>query len=151
MIVPLDVEDDFGRPTRPTISFLRYELEIGYQSPTGAERIGRLRLLRESLEHINQGDAQLHLRFPHSKKNFRSSVIQGHRSGVAFISTSEESGEPVIGIHQDGGSRGKPRPSAASRAPGTVVSTVTGSDDPTILAVRREMQSWRRLRLGPRH
>lgn len=149
MIVPLKVEDDFGRVAKPTISFLRYELEIGYQPPTGVERIGRLRLLKEALRHINIGDAPSRLRFPHSASRFRSSVLQGRRSGIAFISTSEEHGEPVISIHQDGGSRGKPRPSAASRAPGTVVSTVTGSDDPTILAARREMQSWRRLALEP--
>lgn len=149
MIVPREVEDDFGRIAQPTITFLRYELEIGYQAPTGVERIGRLRLLRESLRHINIGDAPSRLRFPHSAARFRASVLHGRRSGVAFISTSEEGGEPVISIHQDGGSRGKPRPSAASRAPGTVVSTVTGSDDPTILAVRREMQSWRRLALEP--
>lgn len=149
MIVPLEVQDDFGRTAHPTISFLRYELEIGYQPPVGLERIGRLRLMKESLGHINIGDAPSRLRFPHSAAHFRSSVLRGRRSGVAFISTSEENGEPVISIHQDGGSRGKPRPSAASRAPGTVVSTVTGSDDPTILAARREMQSWRRLALEP--
>lgn len=149
MIVPLVVEDDFGRTTKPTISFLRYELEIGYQPPSGVERIGRLQLLREALTHINQGDAPLHLRFPHSASRFRSSVVQGRRSGVAFISTTEENGEPIINVHQDGGSRGKPRPSPASRAPGTVVSTVTGSDDQTILTARREMQSWRRLALEP--
>ncbi|UQU64438.1 AAA family ATPase [Couchioplanes caeruleus] len=149
MIVPRQVEDDFGRIAKPTISFLRYELEIGYQAPSGAERIGRLRLLKEALRHINIGDAPSRLRFPHSAAHFRSAVLQGRRSGTAFISTSEEQGEPVISIHQDGGSRGKPRPSAASRAPGTVVSTVTGSDDPTILATRREMQSWRRLALEP--
>lgn len=149
MIVPREVEDDFGRVAKPTITFLRYELEIGYQSPTGADRIGRLRLLKEALRHINIGDAPSRLRFPHSAAKFRSRVLHGRRSGIAFISTSEEGGEPVVSIHQDGGSRGKPRPSAASRAPATVVSTVTGSDDPTILAARREMQSWRRLALEP--
>ncbi|MDG6102305.1 AAA family ATPase [Dactylosporangium aurantiacum] len=149
MIVPWDIEDDFGRAAHPTISFLRYSVEIGYAPPFGIEKIGRLRLLHESLTHINQGDAASRLRFPHSAKNFRSNVIKGRRSGTAFISTSVETGEPVISIHQDGGSRGMPRPAAASRAPATVVSTVTGSDDQTILAARREMQSWRRLALEP--
>lgn len=149
MIVPLFVEDDFGRTASPTTSFLRYELEIGYQPPSGIERLGRLRLVREALRHINQGDAPAHLRFPHSAARFRSAVLRGRRAGKAFISTTEVNGEPIINIHQDGGSRGKPRPSPAAKAPGTVVSTVTGSDDQTILAVRREMQSWRRLALEP--
>jgi predicted ATPase len=34
MIVPLRVEDDFGRPAKPTTSYLRYELELGYQART---------------------------------------------------------------------------------------------------------------------
>ncbi len=149
MLVPAKIEDDFGRPAKPTISFLRYELEIGYRPPTGIERIGRLTLLAERLTHINQSQATEHLRFPHSAKHFRRAVVFGRRSGAAFISTSVENGEPIISIHQDGGSRGQPRPAAASRAPATVVSTVTGSDDPTILAARREMQSWRLLALEP--
>lgn len=149
MIVPSHVEDDFGRPATPTISFLRYEVEIGYQPPVGLEKVGRLVLFKEELTHINQRDAGRHLLFPHSSKEFRDKVVFGRRSGTAFISTTYENSEPVISIHQDGGSRGKPRPAAASRAPATVVSTVTRSDDPTILSVRREMQSWRRLALEP--
>ncbi|WP_369041776.1 AAA family ATPase [Streptomyces sp. Midd1] len=150
MIVPQAVEDDFGRQAKPTTTFLRYELELGYQAPTGIEKIGRLTLLSESLRHINKGDARAHMNFPHSAKKFRDKVVQGRRSGIAFISTAtDQNGEPIISIHQDGGSRGQPKPAAASRAPATVVSTVTSSDDPTILAVRREMQSWRRIALEP--
>lgn len=149
MLIPLEVQDDFGRLARPTASFLRYELELGYQPPTGREKIGRLSLLAERLNYVKSGDAAAHLRFPHSAKDFRAKVVTGRRFGAPYISTSTDSGEPVISIHQDGGSRGQPKPAAASRAPATVVSTVTSSDDPTILAARREMQSWRRLALEP--
>lgn len=151
MIVPPgDVEDDFGRISDPaTSSFLRYELELGYQAPRGAEKIGRLVLLHESLGYIRKGDALSRLGFRHSKPLFRDTMIQSKRYGTSYISTSVEDGDPVIRIHQDGGSRGQPRPAAASRARATVVSTVTSSDDPTILAARREMQSWRRLALEP--
>jgi predicted ATPase len=151
MIVPLEIEDDFGRAAKPTTSFLRYELEIGYQEPSGLDRFGRLMLLRENLRHITKGEAKQHLRFPHSAGQFRNAVIAGHRSGAPFISTDTDatSGESIVKIHQDGGSRGQPKPAAASRAPGTVVSTITSSDDPTILAARREMESWRRLALEP--
>jgi predicted ATPase len=155
MIVPAAVEDDFGQPAKPTISFLRYELAIGYVPPSGLERIGRLALLSERLTHINQSDAAARLRFPHSAKSFRRSVVFGRRSG-AFISTSyidfatSEFGEPIIILDQDVGDRGQPRLQAhADRAPATVVSTVTSSDFPTVLAARREMQSWRVLALEP--
>jgi predicted ATPase len=149
MIVPQDVEDDFGRQAQPSITYLRYELELGYIPPSGAEKVGRIGLLAENLRHIRLGDAASRLRFPHSAQRFRKAVLAGHRSGTAFISTSMVEGQPIVSIHQDGGSRGQPKPAAAARAPATVVSTVTSSDDPTILAARREMQSWRRLALEP--
>jgi predicted ATPase len=151
MIVPLEIEDDFGRVATPTTSFLRYELEICYQEPSGLDRFGRLTLLREHLRHITKGAAKNHLLFAHSATHFRNQVITGHRSGAPYISTDTDvlSGEPIIKVHQDGGSRGQPKPAAASRAPATVVSTTTSSDDPTILAARREMESWRRLALEP--
>ena len=149
MIVPPEVEDDFGQAARPTISFLRYELEIGYAADPNLERRSRLVLLAERLRHINLGEAPAHLRFDHSAKEFRQHVVFGRRSGVAFISTTGESPDRVITVHQDGGSRGQPRRASAIRAPATVVSTITVADDPTILAARREMQSWRRLSLEP--
>ncbi|MBB4906998.1 AAA family ATPase [Actinophytocola algeriensis] len=149
MIVPGEVEDDFGRAAKATITFLRYELVIGYAAPSGLEKVGRLVLLEENLRHIKLGDAPAHLRFPHSTGKFRNAVLHGKRSGTAFISTIVEDGQPIVSIHQDGGSRGQPKRAAASRAPATVVSTVTSNDDPTILAARREMQSWRRLALEP--
>ena len=149
MIVPRDIEDDFGQAAVPSISFLRYGLEIGYADPREGERRGRLVLLAERLEHINVGEAAKRLRFPHSAKDFRREVVFGRRSGVAFISTREDGDERVITVHQDGGSRGQPRRASATRAPATVVSTITVADDPTILAARREMQSWRRLALEP--
>lgn len=149
MVVPPNIEDDFGQMVEPSISFLRYELEIGYSTPTNVDRRGRLVLLAERLKHINIGEAAGHMRFPHSAKNFRNAIIFGRRSGVAFISTRQDGNDRVITVHQDGGSRGQPRRASATRAPATVVSTITVGDDPTVLAARREMQSWRRLALEP--
>lgn len=149
MILPGQVEDDFGRQAKTTITFVRYEVDIGYEPPAGLEKLGRLVLLRESLIPIKLGDAAKRLGFRHSASNFRKHVITGRRAGAAFISTERREGGTVITIHQDGGSRGKPQPASAARAPATVVSTITGADDPTILATRREMQSWRRLALEP--
>jgi predicted ATPase len=151
MIVPSQVEDDFGRQVKPTTSFLRYEVELEYQPPEGRghTQLGRIALVREGLRHIKLGDAPGHLPWNHSKKQFRDRVVFGRRSGTAYISTALEEGVGVVSVHQDGGSRGQPRTSPASRAPRTVVSTTTTSDDPTILAARREMQQWRSLALEP--
>lgn len=151
MLLPVEVEDDFGRLTEPTSTFVRYELTLRYQQPSSERaQTGRIVLVSESLRHITSGDAGDHLRWPHSKKHFRDIVVANRRQGTAFISTTvDDDGERVVNVHQDGGSRGQPRKSPASRAPRTVVSTTTTYDDPTILAVRREMQQWRTLALEP--
>ena len=151
MIVPAHVEDDFGRNAEPSVTFVRYEVEIGYEPATGLEKIGRLVLIRESLQPIKLGEARRRLGFPHDK-TFRDAVVTGAnraRTKSPFISTADREDDSVIIVHQDGGSRGKPKPASAARAPATVLSTITGADDPTILAARREMQSWRRLALEP--
>lgn len=159
MVVPRHVHDDFGREAEATITFLRYDLELGYEPPTAMATLGRLILQREELRHIKLSDAPRHLRFPHSAKEFRGEILHGRRAGQAFISTvdkievDEKSGEElrrrVVQVHQDGGSRGPARPSPATQAPGTIISTGTQSSDPTILAARREFQSWRLLALEP--
>lgn len=149
MLVPSRVEDDLGAEAKATTTFLRYELTLGYESPEGQGSVGRLRLLGEELRHITKGDASRHLRFPHHAKKFREVVVSGERRGGAFLSTEERDSGTVINVHGDGGSRGRPQPRATARAGRSVLSTVTTNDYPTILAARREMQSWRRLALEP--
>jgi predicted ATPase len=147
MIVPTEVEDDFGTSVPPAITFLRYEVRLEYEAPTAAVRQGRLVVVHEELTHINRGDAAAHLRFDHSAKRFRAAVVTGERRGGAFIST--EPSQDRITVHQDGGSRGRPKRQLPLRAPTTVVSTINSENDPTVLAAKREMQSWRRIALEP--
>ena len=152
MIVPMEVEDDFGRVAHPTTTFLRYTVKLRYLPPDTAAftRFGRIALVSESLTHITKSVAAKHLKWKHNASTFRDAVVSGRRSGVAYISTRiEEDGTVVVEVHQDGGSRGKARPSPADRAPRTIVATTTTADEPTILAARREMQNWRKLALEP--
>ncbi|TDT14781.1 putative ATPase [Ilumatobacter fluminis] len=147
MIVPPRVTDDFGVHVEPAITLLRYEVELGLKRSTGTSRGGQLVVEREELRHINRGDAHKHLRFRHDVKKFRNAIVVGERRGGPFISTEPENDR--ITVHQDGGSRGRPRRQLPTRAGTTVVSTINSADDPTVLAVRREIQSWRRLALEP--
>ncbi len=147
MVTPSDVVDDFGTTVSPSISLLRYELEVGVEASTTASRHSRLVVEREELRHINRGDAHKHLRFPLSVSQFRNAIVNGERRGGPFISTPE--GDDRIFLHQDGGSRGRPRHPLPTRAGTTVVSTINTADNPTVLAAKREMQSWRRLALEP--
>lgn len=150
MIVPREATDDFGERATATTTFLRYDIAIGYEPPMPPRHLsGQLHLLSESLRHINKSEAPRRLAFPLDAKRWRDQVISGRRSGTAYISTEGKGADRQVKIHQDGGSRGQPRVASAARARSTVVSTTTQVDDPTILAARREMQSWRRLALEP--
>ncbi len=149
-IVDRHVLDDFGRDAAPTATFLRYELELGWIPPGDPFGLGgdRIRLIKEELGYITLRDAAKKLPWQHSKLLFRDKVVFNKRRSSSYISTTND-GTGIIEVHQDGGSRGQTRKSPADRAPRTVVSTTTTSDDPTILAARREMQNWRILALEP--
>lgn len=149
MIIEPEVVDDFGRSARASSSYLRYEVGIGYDS-SSSESLERLVLLEETLNYITEGDAVKRLRFPHSAKEFRKTVIHNtRRTRQGYISTeSGADGQTEIHIHQEG-SAGRPQRAPARTAPRTIVATSNTSVTPTILAVRREMQNWRILALEP--
>ncbi|MFT4081073.1 MAG: AAA family ATPase [Nocardioides sp.] len=146
MIVPEQVEDDFGQEATATSTFLRYELELEYVPPgaNGPVQLGSIRLVSEDLNYITQGRAVQNLRWAHSAAKFRQQVVKNDRKGTGYISTGEAG---TFQVHQDGGSRGQPRRSPAALR--TVLSTINTADDPTALAARREIQQWRNLALEP--
>lgn len=150
MIVPDKVQDPFGNIAKPTKTFLRYELELEYEEPSGSDRYGRIRLAREHLVHINQKDAARHIRWGHDVRMFRRNVVVGTPRAGPFISTTRsENGATVIHTHQDGRSRGRPRPSPARDASATTVGATASVDDPTVFAVKQEMIGWRQFSLEP--
>jgi predicted ATPase len=151
MIVDPQVNDDFGRPAEATSTFLRYEIEIGFEPAAHRGNLGRLILLSETLDYITEGEAASKLKFPHSAQNFRrTAVINKRRTPSGFISVRKaEDGQTEIIVHQDGGSRGPGQVAPASTAPRTIVGTSNTSATPTILAARREMQKWQVLALEP--
>lgn len=150
MIVPRTVRDQFGNLAKPAITFLRYELELEYDEAAGSDRYGRIRLAREQLEHINQKDAFRHIRWDHDAEAFRRNVVVGARRGGPFISTmTAPDGSTIIRTHQDGGSRGQPRPSSAQEARATTIGATASVDDPTIFAAKQEMIGWRQFALEP--
>ncbi|TAJ17050.1 MAG: hypothetical protein EPO68_10030 [Planctomycetota bacterium] len=142
MLVPLNAMDDFGQRVEPAISIVKYLVHFGFER----EPRPRLVLRREELTHIMKGKAEESIGFPHSA-TFRESMVQGRRSGKAFISTIDESGQAVVVLHQDGGSRGRPVPAGPS--PRTVLGGTSSADYPTVIAARREMSSWHALHLEP--
>lgn len=142
MIVPRETEDDLGRLASASATYLRYEVELGYLPPAGRERAGRLSLLSESLRPVPAA----RLRFPRPAL-FDSAVLTERDAGAAFISTEVIDGQAMVSVRADDNSRSQP--ALAARTPATAVSTITDSAHATILAARREMQSWRRLHMQP--
>lgn len=150
MIVPHDLIDDFGRKASATSTFLRYEIELARESKDEESSKLGIYLAKETLAHINQGEASGLLGFPLNVSKFRNQVVVNKRKGAGFISTQVvEDGIIEIHLHQDGGSSGKPQKIPAKFIPKTVVANTNSVVWPTILAARREMQSWRFLSLEP--
>jgi predicted ATPase len=150
MIVEPEVVDDFGRTDRARSTYLRYELAIGYEEPNERGTLGRLVLQSETLDYITEGEAAGRLRFPHSVKLFRRSIVDNRRRAQSgYISTVRApDGRVEILVHQEGHA-GSPQRAPAATAPRTAVATVNTTANPTILAVRREMQRWHLLSLEP--
>jgi predicted ATPase len=141
LLIDRDVEDDFGVPAKAAITTLRYEVAFRLASEDGVER---LELVEESLRPIPLEKARRSLGFP-SDPEFKATAIDGRRT-THFISTSLGPGGPQVKVHQEGhGGREVPAP----RSSRTIVGGTVSSDFPTILAVHREMESWRTLLLEP--
>ncbi|NWB51263.1 AAA family ATPase [Pseudomonas gingeri] len=150
MIVPLDIVDDFGRKAQATSTFLRYEVEIARDPLEEDSGTLGLYLSRETLSYITKGESANFLHFPLSASQFRNQVVVNDRKGAGYISTKQmDDGIVEISLHQDGGSSGQPQKFPARRVPKTVVANTNSAAWPTILAARREMQSWRFLSLEP--
>ncbi|MFI9385125.1 AAA family ATPase [Kutzneria sp. NPDC052558] len=143
MLVPSDVLDDLGESAAATWTFLRYELELGYLRPSAGGR-GELLLTKEDLLRADHVD-RLGL---WSAEQFMNSVLHGRPSRDPLLSTHHVDESNLAYSKADVGSRGR-FPRAAVRTARTVLSSISSGDEPTLLAARREMQSWRRLALEP--
>ena len=134
MIVPRRVEDDYGVSASASITSLRYEVAFRLH---GGEQ---LELVQESLMPRRITESRGDLRFP-SSKEFREAAIVGRRP-QPLMSTHEDG---AIQLHQEGHGGRKVPMSRSSR----VVLQSANADFPTLLAARREIESWRSLLLEP--
>ena len=57
MLIPGKGIDELGQTAEASITFLRYELVLGYERDPGVQQVERLVVRREDLQHINIGDA----------------------------------------------------------------------------------------------
>jgi len=148
LIIPEEGQDDLGQLAKATYTFLEYRLELAYRGPDEAGSLGALEVLSEDLKYLPKGEAHQHVPFPHSARDWRSTVIKGRRTSP-YISTEPTINGAEIRLHQDAGRGGKPVSYRASTLPRTVLSSATASESPTVSLARKEMRSWKVLQLEP--
>lgn len=148
MIISEEGVDDLGQQAKATTTLLRYRVVLAYRIDDNLPSLGSLELIEERLEHLKLGDWGKHLKFAAHRMDWRDSVLKGMRR-VPFISTRIQGGDRVIKVHQDGGTGVRSQTILSKTLPRTVLSTINTAENPTALLARREMQSWRLLRLEP--
>jgi len=139
LLIERNVQDDLGVPAQAATSSVRYEVAFRWSHRDNTEY---LELARESLKPLAGRERKPG--FPASR-GFAASTLSGRRAGD-FVSTSLGDRSLHIKVHQDGTTG---RRIALDRAPRTIIGGLAMSDFPTILAVHREMESWRTLFLEP--
>lgn len=143
-IVSNEVTDDFGRKAVPSTTFLTYRIELKYVND--GEFNERIELVSEHLTYLPRGHAKKRIGFLCSKDFFTSAFIGERRA--PFITTEHDAGISIINVSQDGNS-GRPSKVPAQNSPRTVLGSANTDERPTVLAARREMQSWKLLQLEP--
>lgn len=145
-IVGNEVIDDFGRKAKPSTTFLIYKIELKYV--IDAEFNERIELVSEHLTYLPKSSAKKRIGFSCSKEFFNSALTGERRA--PFITTEQdlETGSSTINVSQDGNS-GRPSQIPAQNSPRTVLGSANTDERPTVLAARREMQSWKLLQLEP--
>ncbi|MES2325522.1 MAG: AAA family ATPase [Pseudomonadota bacterium] len=141
-LVEQKVVDDFGREAKPKVTFLTYGLTLRYVPANGSVPEG-IELAAESLNFIQKGVAKRELGFEVSKE-FLASVYHGG-SKIDFMYMDDDAAG-VVKIRQDQ-TNGPPMSVPIAKAGRTVLSGINTIDRPTVLAARREMQSWVLLQL----
>jgi len=147
MLVGPRVRDDLDQEAAPSARHLRYTVELRHIHHPGS-LVPRIEVTHEALDYLNKDDSSAALPFAKKKKAWIRSV-QGGRRTSPFISTRSGSDGTYIKIHEDSGHQGRPRELRASTLTRTVLSTINTIENPTALAARREMQSWKSLQLEP--
>jgi hypothetical protein len=149
MVIPKIGQDDLGQEARATTTFVRYALELHYIGRDAKENLpARIEIAREELSYVKAGEVKRALGFPASPSWIKTAV-SGVRYTSFYISTSGESQNRTISMHQDGGGGGRVRKLLAKTLPRTVLSSANAVENRTATLVKNEMLSWKRVQLEP--
>jgi predicted ATPase len=147
MLVGPEVKDDLDQIAKPTARHLRYTIELRHSRQTGT-LVPKIEIIHESLDYLKREESTIELPFAKRKNKWLHSVQGGIRT-KPLISTLNKDDGAYIRIHEDSGHQGRSRVLKASTLTRTILSTINSIENPTALAAKREMQSWRLLQLEP--
>ena len=143
LILPIEIEDKFGVRAEATKSALRYEVGFCLDEENVP---ARLQLAYERLTPLTNIEAGQSVGFSWDK-SFLKTVLLGRRT-TPFISTEGTGESAYVSIHQDKRS-GRLRRNPAARSFTTILGGTDSAEYPTVLAAKREMESWQTLLLEP--
>lgn len=147
MIVPRRVQDDLEQEAKPSVTSLRYTVVVRLRDMSHS-LVPKLELVEERLDYVRKSAILVELQYAKKRKEWLESILEGRRTSP-LISTEGSAEGAFIKVHEDSGHQGRSQQRRASSLPRTVLSTINTAENPTALAARREMQSWRLLQLEP--
>ena len=150
MIVPGKITDDFDREGQPRATLLEYSLTLKLLR-TGDSLREPIVIEKEELRAKSASAMRKvfdEILTPEQAEKF---IFGPGSRNTPFIETVDiASDEPKIKLWGDGKQNSGRTPSfAARKTPQTILSGVNSTTHPTVLAARREMQSWKLLQLEP--
>ena len=146
MLVNKTVKDKWGGETTLKYTRLRYKLHIKQEK--NDRGIEQLYIKQESLNKIDTNKDEWIKKYILNKhqKKWKPKVVVGE-GRHSYISTSLETEQLKIQIHQDGKREGKVIPANATEQ--TILSSINSIDFPHAFAAQQEMKNWRFLQLNP--
>jgi len=145
MLVEPQIQDSWGAEATLPYTRLRYALEI--RRSTDELGLERLYVTHESLTAIARKNDEWIKKHIGEHESVWLPPLKSGRS-APFISTDTAEGSvATIYLHQDG--RKGRRASVAEKAERTVLSGVTNTEFPHVLAAREEIRGWKFLQLNP--
>jgi predicted ATPase len=145
LVVQPEAANDYGQIVTTKTPAVQYEVALRM---SGSGRSARLELVRESLVPLSRGAVDRAFRFTQPAKEFLRKVRPTGKRTEPFLSTVSGALGTEIHVHQEGhGGRKVPVPAPTSSR--TALAGHALVEFPTLLAVHRELASWKTLLLEP--
>jgi predicted ATPase len=148
MILPVSGADHLGQQAKPTITSVRYTLELGFKTNKDEINQPAIEILKEELRPINKGEIKNTLKLMGFSLAWIESVITGTRQNATpFIETNTD--EKIAYVSTDQKLGGKRKKLNLENLPRTILSSANSSEYPTMQITQNEITSWKLMQFEP--